>query len=188
MCVAPNGTAVTVGVSGLAGSYDAILSRRSPAGRWTPAAPADKSFTGPGDQFAYACAASKDGFVVVGSDDRSGDTDARVWTSRDGLKWTQLMAGSLGGTGDQWASAVAAAPNGGWLVGGTDTARGDGDIALWRITRDGEVIRRDRGEKSLGGPGQQSVSSISIDAHGHVTLAGTDYGRAGIWDSGVLDR
>ena len=188
VCAGPGGTAVAVGVSGLAGSYDATLARRSAGGKWQTAAPADKSFVGPGDQFAYACAGSKDGFVVVGSDDRSGDTDARVWTSPDGLRWTQVMAGPLGGGGDQWASAVAAAPKGGWLVGGTDTAKGDGDIALWRITADGDVSRRDRGERALGGPGEQSVTSVTIDTGGHILLAGDDFGRAGLWESTVLDR
>jgi hypothetical protein len=188
VCVGPGGTAVAVGMSGPAGSYNALLARRSAGGTWQAAAPADNSFRGPGDQLAYACAGSKDGFVVVGSDDRSGDTDARVWTSPDGLRWTQVMAGPLGGGGDQWASAVAAAPKGGWLVGGTDTAKGDGDIALWRISADGDVTRRDRGERALGGPGEQSVTGLSIDGKGHVLLAGDDYGRVGLWESTVLDR
>jgi hypothetical protein len=188
VCAGPKGTAVAVGVSGLAGSYNATLARRSAEGTWQVARPADKSFSGPGDQFVYACAGSKDGYVVVGSDDRSGDTDARVWTSPDGLTWTQVSAGPLGGSGDQWASAVAAAPKGGWLVGGTDTSKGDGDIALWRITAGGDVSRRDRGERELGGAGEQSVTGITVDDKGHVLLAGDDFGRAGLWESTVLDR
>ena len=111
-----------------------------------------------------------------------------MWTSEDGLTWTELESSLLGGTGDQWASAAAAAPDGGWLVGGTDTATGDGDIALWRITADGEVDRRDRGEPALTGPGDQTVSNISIDDDGRVTLTGDDYGRVGLWESDTLDR
>jgi hypothetical protein len=190
VCANPDGVAVAVGVAGTTGGYDATAARRDASGAWQPATASDGSFGGPGSQLAYACAASEDGFVMVGSNDSSGDTDARVWTSKDGLTWAEVMASPLGGGGDQWASAVAANPGhtGGWLVGGTDTAGGDGDIALWRISAKGEVERRDRGERSLGGPGEQTVTGITIDDHGHVTLAGDDYGRAGLWESDVLDR
>ncbi|HET6949879.1 MAG TPA: hypothetical protein VFI47_05875 [Acidimicrobiales bacterium] len=188
VCVGPDDDVVVVGVTGSTGGFDAIASHRAPDGAWTVATTTDESFTGSGSQIAYGCAASDDGFVIVGSDDRSGDTDARVWTSRDGIEWTRLDAGPLGGGGDQWAGAVAAAPRGGWIAGGTDTAGGDGDVALWRISAKGEVVRRDTGEPALGGPGEQSITNVTVDADGRVILTGTDYGRAGLWESDVLDR
>ena len=85
-------------------------------------------------------------------------------------------------------ASVAAVPGGGWLVAGTDRASGDGDIALWRIDSSGDVTRRDRGERALRGPGEQTVSSVAIDEDGHVTLAGNDYGRVGLWESSTVDR
>ena len=186
VCVGPGDVAVAAGVGGAAGSFDAIVASRDAAeGVWTAA---EGPFTGDGEQLADGCAASDDGFVVVGSDDGSGNRDARVWTSDDGVTWTELESALLGGTGDQWASTVAPAPDGGWLVGGSDTASGDADIALWRITADGDVSRRDKGETALGGPGDQSVTNISIDEDGRVTMAGDDYGRVGLWQSDVLDR
>ncbi|HEX6568214.1 MAG TPA: hypothetical protein VF015_03585 [Acidimicrobiales bacterium] len=186
VCVAPGGTAVAVGVGGPTGSYDVFAGMRDKEGAWTRA-PADDSFTGGGSQQAAACAANDDGFVMVGSDNRSGTTDARIWTSKDGVTWTDVASSMLGGAGDQWASAVAPAPDGGWLVAGTDTAGGDGDIALWRVSASGEVSRRDRGEPALGGPGEQSVTNVSVDDD-HVTLVGNDYGRVGLWVSDSLDR
>jgi hypothetical protein len=188
VCVGPDDTAVAVGVSGSTGGYDVIVSRRAADGAWTVGSASDGSFAGSGSQLGYSCAGSEDGFVIVGSDDRSGDTDARLWTSRDGVNWTEHDAGPLGGGGDQWASAVTAVPGGGWLIGGTDTAGGDGDAALWRVIASGDVSRRDTGEPALGGPGEQSVTNLTVDDRGHVTIAGTDYGRAGLWESDVLDR
>jgi hypothetical protein len=186
VCVGPDGTAVAVGVSGTPRAFDVIVAtRNADDGEWSVG---EGEFDGDGDQQGYGCAASDDGFIVVGADDRSGNVDGRVWTSEDGLTWTERESSLLGGTGDQWASAVAAAPDGGWLIAGTDTATGDGDIALWRITADGEISRRDRGEPALTGPGDQSVSNISIDEDGHVTLTGDDYGRVGLWESDTLDR
>ncbi|HEY7073686.1 MAG TPA: sialidase family protein [Acidimicrobiales bacterium] len=193
VCVGPDNVAVAVGVAGAAGGHEAAVIRRNPAdGVWSVGTAEDGSFGGPGNQVAYACAAGPDGFVVVGSDDGSGDTDARIWTSKDGEEWTQVEAGALGGGGDQWASAVAAVPGGddgnGWIVAGVDTEGGTRDIALWRLSPDGDLTRRDQGETALGGPGDQTASSVSVDEDGHVTVAGTDYGRVGLWESNKLDR
>ena len=186
VCVGPDGTAVAVGVSGTPRAFDVIVAARNPEnGEWQAG---EGRFDGDGAQEGYGCAAGEDGFVIVGADDRSGNVDARVWTSEDGLTWTEVESGLLGGTGDQWASAAASAPEGGWLVGGTDTSTGDGDIALWRVTADGEMSRRDRDEPALTGPGDQSVTNISIDDDGRVTITGNDYGRAGLWESDTLDR
>jgi len=193
VCVGPDDTVVAVGVNGATGGHDVSVVRRNGGdGVWTVGTAADESFGGAGNQVANACAAGPDGFIVVGSDDASGDTDARIWTSPDGIEWTQVEAGPLGGGGDQWASAVAAVPGGddgdGWLVAGVDTASGNRDIALWRLSADGELTRRDTGEGALGGPGDQTASSVTVDEDGHVTLAGSDYGRVGLWESFQLDR
>ncbi len=184
VCVGPEDIPIAVGVGGSTGANDVYAAVRTPDGWKAASGP----FTGRGDQQAYACAASEDGFIIVGSDDRTGNRDAKVWTSPDGLEWTEIESSILGGTGDQWANAVAPVPDGGWLVAGTDRATGDGDIALWRIDSSGDVTRRDRGERALRGPGEQTVSSIDIDEDGHVTLAGNDYGRVGLWESSTVDR
>jgi hypothetical protein len=187
VCASPEGTAVAVGQSGLRGGYDITVAFRDAEGKWT--AGENRSFGGSGSQQAYACAADENGFVVVGSDGRSGSVDARIWVSEDGLAWEEITSGLLGGSGDQWASAAAAVPDGeGWLVAGSDTMSGNADVALWRITADGDVSRRDHDEPALGGPGEQSVSDITIEDDGRVTLAGNDYGRIGLWESDVLDR
>jgi hypothetical protein len=191
VCVSPDGVALAVGISGTDGAYDVgVRRRRSGQGAWSPGDAEDGSFGGPGSQQAYGCAASEDGFIVVGSDDRSGDSDARIWTSEDGVAWTRVESGMLGGAGDQWASAVVAIPEdqgGGWLVGGTDTVAGDGDVALWRLHADGELSRRDRGEPELSGAGEQSVNAMAVDGD-RVLIVGDDYGRVGMWESDDIDR
>lgn len=186
VCVSPGGAALAVGISGTNSNYDVAVAKRSNDGTWAKST--HGSFDGPGNQQANACAASDEGYVVVGSDDRSGSIDARIWVSEDGSEWSEVTSGLLGGLGDQWASAVTAVPGGGWLVAGTDASSGTGDIALWLVGPDGEVERRDRGEPALGGPGEQSVSTVAIDDDGRVFLAGNDYGRVGLWQSDSLDR
>jgi hypothetical protein len=186
VCVAPDGTAVAVGATGANGGFDVAVATRTSEG-WTAAA--SDGFGGIGSQEAYGCAAGEDGFVVVGSDDRSGNLDARIWVSEDGVEWTEVESGLLGGPGDQWASAAVAVPGGrGWLVAGTDAVSDDGDIALWRLRPSGDIERRDRGEPALGGSGRQTASAIAVDEDGTVILAGNDYGRVGLWESRRIDR
>ncbi len=186
VCVGPDDTAIAVGITGSDGNYDAAVRVRTPNQGWSGGTAADKSFTGAGSQQFFGCAASEDGFVAVGSDDRTGDDDARVWTSKDGKSWARVDSSLFGGAGDQTARAVDAVPDGGWLVGGGDTAPGDGDIALWRVDGD-DVTRRDEDEPELSGPGEQSVTNLMVDDDG-VTIVGDDFGRVGVWQSDTVDR
>jgi hypothetical protein len=182
-----DGQAIAVGVSGTDNGYDVAVRLRDRNGGWHPGEATDESFGGNGSQQAFSCAASKDGYVIVGSDNRRGNADARIWVSEDGLEWHQLSASSLGGTGDQEARAVAAVPDGGWLLGGIDTMGGDSDAALWRIDENDTITRRDRDEPSLGGPGTQSVTGIHVTDK-KVVVVGEDQAGVGIWESKKLDR
>lgn len=182
-----DGQALAVGVTGTDNGYDVAVRLRDANGGWHPAVDTDKSFSGAGSQQAFSCAASKEGFIVVGSDNRRGNVDARIWVSEDGLEWHQLSASSLGGTGEQEARAVAAVPDGGWLLGGIDTMGGDSDAALWRVDKNGNITRRDRDEPSLGGPGTQTVAGLYVTDK-KVVVVGEDQAGAGIWESKNLDR
>jgi hypothetical protein len=185
-----DGQALAVGVSGQDNSYDVAVRLRGRDGRWRPGEASDGSFTGPngaGSQEAFGCATSAEGFVVVGTDSSRGNSDARVWTSQDGIEWTQVASGALGGAGEQGARAVAAVPDGGWLIGGIDTIAGDSDVALWRLDTRGQITRRDRDEPSLGGAGTQSVTGITVTGDKAV-LVGEDATGLGMWETSNLDR
>jgi hypothetical protein len=182
--------ALAVGVSGQDNSFDVAVRLRGRDGRWHAGEATDGSFTGPdgaGSQEAFGCAVSAAGWVVVGSDGSRGNSDARVWTSTDGLEWEQVTSGALGGAGEQSARAVAAVPDGGWLVGGSDAIGGDSDIALWRVDSGGRVSRRDRDEPSLGGPGTQAVASLSVTGNKAV-IVGEYQSGLGMWETSELDR
>jgi hypothetical protein len=187
VCVSESGVALAVGMTGGDGSLDVAIRRRSGDGSWSEGTATDNSFSGRGSQDAFACAAGEDGFVVVGTDDSRGNVDARVWTSPDGVEWSEVTSGALGGAGDQEASAVAAVQGDGWLVAGTDSSSGDNDVALWRVRANGQVIRRDRGESSLNGPGDQVVESVTVDRD-HAVVVGQDQTGIGIWETTNLDR
>ena len=187
VCVA-DGKAVAVGVSGSDNSYDVAVRLRDEQGTWHEGTAADGSFQGSGNQQGIACAAADgEGFILVGSDNSRGNTDARVWVSEDGLEWRQLSASTLGGSGEQEARAAAAVPGGGWLVGGVDTMGGDPDAALWRVDENGTISRRDRDEPELGGAGTQSVTGVYV-TEDRVVVVGENQSGVGIWESKKLDR
>jgi hypothetical protein len=179
--------ALAIGVTSRGGNVDVAVRYRDKQGGWHAGVSLDKSFEGAGNQEAIACAASKDGYLMVGSDNRAGNTDARVWFSKNGTEWRQLSASGLGGSGDQEARAVAAAPQGGWLVGGVDTRGGDSDAALWRVDEKGTVTRRDNDEPTLSGPGTQTISGIYV-SEASVVLVGEDEAGVAMWESRKLDR
>lgn len=188
VCVA-DGQALAVGVSS-SDQHDGVAVRlRDADGEWHEGAATDDSFIGRGNRQALACAASDDGFIVVGTDDGGGDPDAKIWHSEDGAEWQELPAGILGGSGDQQATAVAAVPGGGWLIAGTDTGSSDGGVALWRLRPNGELLRRDDGEPALQGPGPKTVADLSVTPD-RTVIVGADIDGIGIWESptDALDR
>lgn len=155
--------------------------------QWTEATAADGSFESNGNVSGLACAASDDGFLMVGTDDSGGNLDAKVWSSEDGLTWEEVTSGSFGGTGSQEATAVAAVPGGGWLIAGTDTSGAEAGIALWRLDADGEISRRDHGEAALRGPVPMGVSDLAVSGN-RAVIVGTDVEGIGVWETENLDR
>lgn len=189
VCRAP-GLVIAVGSTGSDGRYDAAITYRE-ADEWHAATATDDSFISPGSKQALACATTEDGFVVVGSDDSGGDRNAKVWTSSDGIEWQEVTSGILGGSGDQEAAAVAAIPEGGWLIAGSDTAGDDAGIALWHLRPNGDIERRDEGEPSLASSQPMSAQDIAVTDE-RVVIVGTDADGLGLglWetDTSDLDR
>ncbi|HEX5947507.1 MAG TPA: hypothetical protein VFY82_14575 [Acidimicrobiales bacterium] len=186
-CVAPDGSVVAVGSSSDRSGGSAVVRHRDPQGVWVAGAPEGGGAFAEESHSVWDCAASEDGYVVVGEVDAGRNDDAAVWTSSDGITWARLDDDLFGGAGDQSAAAVVALPSGGWLVGGADDSSGDEDAALWRIDADGEVTRRDAGEAALGGRGDQRVYDLAVVDDGLVVV-GADHLRVGLWESPVVDR
>lgn len=177
---------VAVGYSGSDGAYNTAIYHREP-GKWQEAEATDGSFSSNGDQRAVSCAASEEGFIAVGYDDSSGSLNAKAWVSQNGIEWEEMQGGLLGGSGDQHATAVAAMPDGGWLIAGTDTATGG--IALWRLLPNGQLSRRDLGEPALNGPAPMSVADLAITPD-RTVIVGADVDGIGVWETKTseLDR
>lgn len=104
------GTLVAVGYVGLEGTWRAIAWTSADGMTWRMADVDPRPAS-----FAMRIAAAADGLVVAVG--RTGST-AVAWSSRDGVRWT-AHALPAGGTDWERATAVAALPGGGFLVGGS---------------------------------------------------------------------
>jgi hypothetical protein len=174
---------VAVGVSRTEDQDEVAIRLRDANGEWHPGNDIDDSFSGRGSRQALACAASDEGFIAVGTDDTGSDLDAKAWASEDGEDWEEVTSDLLGGNGDQEAVTVAAVPDGGWLIVGTDTGPpSDGGIALWRLLPNGELVRLDEGEPALAGPGPKTVADVAVTPR-RTVIVGADIDGVGIWEA-----
>ncbi|HVV88369.1 MAG TPA: SBBP repeat-containing protein, partial [Kofleriaceae bacterium] len=129
--------------------------------------------------------------TATGSDDAFvGEVDAKghvewLWTT--------------GGRDSDDTTAIAAVPSGGWLVavsfadkmtvGGVElTSRGSDDVALVRLSADGDV----RWVTQLGGAGYDVLNRLAVDPNGGIYAIGafrdtTDLGGGELKSAGALD-
>ena len=97
----------------------------------SPAEPDGEPFGGEGGQEIATLVEGPNGFVAVGEDESSGDFDAAVWTSPDGIEWTkQDDSPDLGGPNDQRMIYALATPAG-IIAVGYEEIGGDANGAVW---------------------------------------------------------
>ncbi len=125
------------------------------------------------------------GLVAVGWDETSGDEDAAVWTSPDGMTWTRIPnSDTLGGEdGQVMLSVTAGGP--GLVVVGFHIPGGDQDAAVWTSV-DGITWTRVPHDDALGGDGAQRMLSVTTGGPGLVAVGqdGSGGGEdAAVWTS-----
>jgi hypothetical protein len=108
---------------------------------------------GPDDRargvYARTVAAGPDGFLAVGSDHQR----AAAWFSSNGDSWE-----SVGGSFPKGSfEDVAASPDGGFVVVGTDTSRRGWDAVAWRVSSDGSDWSPANPSDALAGPEDEQM-------------------------------
>jgi hypothetical protein len=141
----------------------------------------------------FSVTSGNSGLVAVGGEDGPGDEgdgfgDAAVWTSADGFTWSRVTHDEsvFGGEGQQqMVSVTAGGP--GLVAVGWDTSEGTADAAVWTSV-DGISWSRVPGDEGVfGGPGEQTMSSVTVGGPGLVAVGsdgfydGVDRGQLGSW-------
>jgi hypothetical protein len=145
---------------------------------------------GPGAQGLTSCVAGPGGFLAAGHDSATGDEDAVLWTSPDGILWTRLDGPEVGGEGTQSIADLVALPDrSGYLAVGAASDRGVADVAVWLVSVDPATHRHKVTRVPLGGafadPMNRSANAVAVVGD-TVVLAGADRGQAGFWESDEL--
>jgi hypothetical protein len=144
---------VDAGVAAVWTSQDGVV--------WSRVGHDDEVFGGDGWQFMTSVTLSDLGLVAVGGDGSGGDLDAAVWTSPDGLVWSQAVDtdGMLAGSGDQaMASVTVGGP--GLVAVGREKPGSDFDSVVWVSPDGASWTRTDTGDV-FGGPGDQVIAQVA---------------------------
>jgi Caspase domain len=138
---------------------------------WRPIA--DAALGGPGDQKmnAVTTTSKQSPKYLAGGYTTSADgRDAAIWISQDGWKWQGVDDKDLGGPGDQVVNSVTPFVGGTLLALGSDSSKGDSDVAAWQSS-DGRTWNR-VGASYLHEPGNQQINRVNgTFAAGFETLA-----------------
>ncbi|MGH2731241.1 MAG: adenylate/guanylate cyclase domain-containing protein [Actinomycetota bacterium] len=176
---------VAVGYDDSGGDRDAAVWTSRDGIRWAPSAPDEAVFGGQGDQdMRSVIAYGSPELVAVGYDNASGDADAAVWTSDDGVTWHRNQV-IFGGTGDQQMLTVDQR-KGRLIAVGLDSSGGDEDAAVWTSTNGVDWKRVPDDQGVFGGTGDQTMFGVEAFAHGFVAVGRDGEPReydAAIWTS-----
>jgi len=170
---------IAVGESGQSLDSDAAVWRSTDGLTWKQVS--DRDLRAPGDQVAWAVTFSDELIVAAGSDNSSGEFDAAVWTSENGVKWTRTRGNieELGGEGDQLISRVAVGERG-FVAVGSERVLGEWSAAAW-VSADGKKwTQAPTDDADLGGSGRQEMRGVAI-ADDQIVAVGSDE------SSGTLD-
>lgn len=152
---------------------------------WTRVGHSEEVLGGDGWQFMTSVTLSDFGLVAVGGDGSGGDLVAAVWTSPDGLVWSQVVdtGGALAGSGDQvMASVTVGGP--GLVAVGREKPGSDFDSVVW-VSPDGASWTRIDNGDVFGGPGDQVVGQV-VEVSGGLIAVGyerIDDRDAQVWES-----
>ena len=136
---------------------------------------------GAGDETGHAVAASDDGGLVVAARSFDATTGAAdVWIVRLDDQREIVWQRTLGGTGDDLASGIAAGDDRVVVVGSTDSS-GAGFTDGWIVALDdlGTVVW----ERTYGGAGDEGFEAVAAKPDGYLVAGFTDSWGEGLFDA-----
>ncbi len=128
---------VAVGAEDSGSNNDAAVWTSVDGISWLRAEDGGELFGGVGNQELWQVTTATAGLVAVGRDNSSGDNDAAVWTSVDGVSWSRVQDDEMvfGGPGRQVMNGVVAGGPGVVAVGNDGEDEADG--VIWVVASQG---------------------------------------------------
>jgi hypothetical protein len=132
----------------------------------------DKTYGGGGKDWAKSIVPTGDGgYIVAGTTSSFGSGKDDFWILKLDSQGNKIWDKTYGGAGDDRASSIMAAGDGGYIVAGTTNSFGVGNDDFWilKLDNQGEKIW----EKTYGGSGDDQANSIIAAGDGGYIVAGT---------------
>jgi serine/threonine protein kinase len=130
-----------------------------------------------------AVARGPSGFVAVGTDRSSGETQGAAWVSRDGTSWTRVRDPALSDRPGTALTGITAVPGGFVAAGFRGAASQEKDAAAWS-TRDGRRWHK-ISSASFGGSRAQEVDTVTYSPRFGVVAVGDTTSSSGDLDAAV---
>jgi hypothetical protein len=173
---------VAVGYDASGGDADAAVWTSSDGTSWTRVAHDESVFGGADDQDMLSITAGGPGFVAVGDDYASGESDGAVWTSPDGVTWKRVTGAALGGVDTQIIESVAAA--GSDLVAvGYEYSGSDWDGVVWMSSDGASWTRAADPGSALAGSNNEALLGVTAGGSGLIAVGYDDANSD--WDTRV---
>jgi hypothetical protein len=116
---------------------------------------------------------SDGGYIIAGTTFSYGAGGSDAWIIKMDAKGNKVWDRTLGGVGNESASSVQQTSDGGYIIAGTTYTYGAGGSDAWIIKTDYKGLRM--WDKTFGGTGNESASSVQQTSDGGYVIAGTTY-------------
>jgi len=142
------------------------------------------TFGGPGFDVGSSVLEKAGGLVVAGRTNSFGAGEYDGWLIATDSKGRELWNRTIGGPGDDEATAIVAARGGGYAIAGGTGSFGAGGSDGWLVRTDHQG--REVWNRTFGGPGDDWAYSLQETGDGYVILGETDSFGAGGRDLWLL--
>ena len=130
------------------------------------------AYAGPSTEYANGLVRTQTGgYALAGATDSKGAGSADAWLIVTDAAGKPLWDKTYGDSAEDYANAIVAMADGGFVLAGSTQSKGNGsyDFWTWRTDATGKVVW----EKAWLGPGSDAATSLAVTGDGGVIVAGS---------------
>ncbi|MFW9855379.1 MAG: hypothetical protein ACFFFG_09960 [Candidatus Thorarchaeota archaeon] len=111
------------------------------------------------DEVNAVIATADGGYLLAGSTDSLGTSNRDMWLVKTDGQGTEQWNQTFGGPEEDWAKAVIATADGGYLLAGSTDSLGTSNRDMWLVKTDGQGT--EQWNRTFGGPSETTTTGAS---------------------------